>query len=30
MTNQGIRAGQFVVETTDDGVRLQIVRERHA
>ena len=30
MTNQGIRAGQFVVETTDDGIRLQIVGERHA
>ena len=30
MTNQGIRAGQFVVETTDDGIRLQIVRERDA
>lgn len=28
MTNQGIREGWFVVETTDGGIRLRIVRRR--
>lgn len=28
MTNQGIRAGQFVVETINDGIRLRIAPER--